>query len=382
MFPPLPHAREQWRVDQGGHWSWERDGILARSAGTEWVSLVSDSWTGAFLGDLRHVVIDVTVSGRAEAAGVSFGHFKDFLTALDSTTRRRRLQLEIDLDTGCWAFRVDGQLQSRQWWDTAVIGRSDFLSGALALKAKSALKVRFQDLQVRRVETSCRLSVVMTCYRFVQRLRVSLRNWCCQDLPPGAYELLVVNPESPDGTHEHLAAVMRSHPHVRVREIAVPADLARNKGAMINRALAESVGEWIWLTDADCLFAPDCAATVLATIDGRDAHLSYGQRRYLTSAQTDGLLSGRVDGVRQFHELASGADRRLPENAPWGYTQIVSRKTIERVRYREDLNHFAHSDGIFVQDCSRYAVTPRQLDGLVCLHLDHPFSWHGTGAFL
>ena len=91
-------------------------------------------------------------------------------------------------------------------------------------------------------ENSCRLSVIMTCFRFLQRLKLALRNWCHQDqdLPFGAFEVLIVNPESPDGTHEHLATVARSFPHIRVHEIAVGADLSTNKGAMINRAFEAS----------------------------------------------------------------------------------------------------------------------------------------------
>jgi glycosyltransferase involved in cell wall biosynthesis len=208
-----------------------------------------------------------------------------------------------------------------------------------------------------------------------------MRNWCHQDLPSGAYELLIVNPQSPDGTHEHLAAVSRSYPDIRVREIAVGSRVT-NKGAMINKALADSHGEWIWLTDADCLFAPNCLATVLEQIDGLSDQLFYGQRRYLSATQTDGLLAGRVDGLRDFAELAQAAMLRPPENSPWGYTQIAHRSTFEKVRYREEFNHFAHSDGIFVEDCKRHSITARQVEGLVCLHLDHPFSWYGTNTFL
>jgi hypothetical protein len=222
----------------------------------------------------------------------------------------------------------------------------------------------------------------MTCHRFLQRLRIALRNWCHQDLPSGAYEVLIVNPQSPDGTHEHIAAVARSFPHVRVREITVGADVITNKGAMINSAFAASHGEWIWLTDADCLFAPDCAGAVLQRIQDRNDHLFYGQRRYLAAAQTDALLAGRLDGLRDFQELAAAANWRPPENAPWGYTQIIHRRTFERVRYREGLNHFAHTDGIFTDDCRQQGISPKQVDGLYCLHMDHPFSWYGTDSFL
>jgi hypothetical protein len=290
--------------------------------------------------------------------------------------------LEVDTAAGRWAFRIDGQLMQRFWWDAAVGSVDDLINGMLMLKGRRIDHVLFQGLAVYTFEASCQLSVIMICHRFLQRLRVTLRNWCHQSLSSGAYEVLVVNPHSPDGTHEHLAAVASSYPHVRVREVVVEPHLAMNKGMMLNRAIDASRGQWIWLTDADCLFSPTCAATVLERIDGRMQRLFYGQRRFLTVSQTDALLAGRIDGLREFDALATSANPRGPENAPWGYTQIGHRSTFQRIRYRENLNHFAHSDGMFVEECKRRRIVPEQVHGLFCLHLEHPFSWYGTNLFL
>ena len=375
-------ARSSWLVTEGGQWLWQSDGVRLASNGAEWSAMNWGGWTDFKSPALRNFVIELTVTGHGEAAGLSFGPFKDFLVPLDSTSGPRRLQLEIDADMGCWAFRVDGQLMNRCWWDSGVGGAEDLLAGSLTLKARNVETVLFQNLTLHSLQASCRLSVIMTCFRFVQRLRLALRNWCYQDLPSGAYELLVVNGESPDGTHEHVAAVARSFPHIRVREIAISPDLTTNKGAMINRAFVASRGEWIWLTDADCLFAPGCAPAVLQQVQGQTNHLFYGQRRHLSGAQTDALLAGRSDALHDFAALAAAANSRTPENAPWGYTQIVHRQVFDRIRYREGVNHFAHTDDIFAEDCRRRHITPKQLDDLFCLHLDHPFAWYGTNAFL
>jgi hypothetical protein len=375
-------ARARWKVCEGGDWKWQEGGVRLTHSGPEWSALV---WKGRLADTYEgpgNFLIEVTVGGKAEAAGLSFGPYKDFLARIDSSGAPRHLQLEVDAQAGRWAFRVDGQLMGRCWWDSAVTSAEDLLNGPLTLKAKRVKEAQFRDLALHTFESSCRVSVIMTCYRFLQRLRLSLRNWCHQDLPSGAHELLVVNPQSPDGTHEHLAAVSRSYPHVRVREIPASPHHVTNKGAMINKALAESRGEWVWLTDADCLFASDSVATVLKQIDGESGHLFYGKRHYLTAGQTDALLVGRLDGLRDFADLAKSAAARAPENAPWGYTQIVHRSVFEKVRYREEVNHFAHTDGMFVEDCKKHAITPKQVDGLFCLHLDHPFSWYGTNTFL
>ena len=213
-------------------------------------------------------------------------------------------------------------------------------------------------------------------------MRVALRNWCHQEVAPDIYEVLVVNPASPDGTHEYLNAVAICYPHVRVREVAVEPNLATNKGKMINRAFALSQGNWIWSADADSLFAPTSVARVLSFVRDQRQYLFYGQRRYLSSSETNVLLVGRVDGLTEFEALAQTYNPRGPDNAPWGYTQIVHRSVMERARYREDINHFAHSDMAFIRSCKRLRVLPRQVEGLVCLHMEHAFAWYGTNAFL
>ena len=375
-------AQEGWRASPGGAWSWQADGCRAIGDGTEWSSLACESNSVATFDRMRNLVIGVTVSGNAEVAGLSFGDFRDFLAEPDPHGRPSRLQLEVDAGAGCWAFRVDGRLQNRAWWDARVRGTDDLLQGPLTLKARHADEVTFRDLTVHAFDASCRLSVVMTCFRFLHRLRVTLKSWCHQELPSGALEVLVVNPDSPDGTHEHLAAVARSYPHVRVRELAVGDELVKNKGAMINRAVRASRGRWIWLTDADCLFPTGASATVLAHVEGRPRRLYYGERRFLSAVETDALIAGRLDPVRDFEAICRRTPPRHPERAPWGYTQIVPREVLEQHPYHEGFNHFAHSDGMFVEACRRRRLTPEPVSGLFCLHLDHPFSWYGTEMFL
>jgi hypothetical protein len=376
------HARAEWLMNAGSQWEWQDHGLVTRCGIGEWATSEWLYWRDRTLQELGNVLIAVTVSGKALAAGISFGDFKDFLIPLEPQSGPRRLQLEIDLAAQWWAFRVDGQVQERRWWNSQVHSVQDLASGRLTLKAQQAERVVFQHLRFHRFQASCHLSIIMTCHRFVKRLRLSLRNWCEQTLPFGMHEILVVNPASPDGTHEHLATEAAGYPHVRVREVPVGADLVRNKGAMINRAVQFSRGEWIWLTDADCLFPPNAAETALACIRDRRNHLYFGQRRHLNASQTEALLTGRLDGLRDFYTLTSADQQRAPDSVPWGYTQIVHRSTLDLFAYREHINHFAESDNVFIEDCLRHGIWPSQVPGLFCLHLDHPFAWYGTDRFL
>jgi hypothetical protein len=378
----VPEARKQWTTVEGGKWSWEKEGLRVSSSGEDWSGY---QWVEARSGTLQameNFMVEVTISGEAEAAGLSFGPFKDFLVKIDLTQGRRRLQVEVDGRAGRWAFRVDGQLVERQWWDSAVQSTKDLLNGTLLLKSQQVENVLFQDLAFCTFNSSTELGVIMTCQRFLQRLRVSLRNWLHQSLDTGAIEIIVVNPHSNDGTHDYLAAVAASYPHVRVRELLVPKEFETNKGAMINHAVSRSQSEWLWLTDADCLFSPNCAEEALKQINGKRNHLFFGQRRFLSSSYTDALLTGRIDGLADFHLLACKTEPRSPENEPWGYTQIMHRSILERVRYPETYNHFAHSDGTFIEKCKRNRIKVEQIPGLFCLHLDHPFAWYGTDRFL
>jgi len=376
-------ARANWQiVEGGGGWSWQENAICARNNGSEWSAYQYSRCDPQVLRALKNFVVEVTLSGSAQAAGVSFGPYKDFLTELDPQMGPRRVQLEVDVVGDTWAFRVDGRLADRHWWDSAVRSTADLVSGNLTFKVRGVRCALFQDLAIHTFLRSCEFSVITTCYRFAQRLRISLRNWVYQNLSSGTHEILVVNPNSPDGTHELLAAISSSYPHVRVREVPVASSLATYKGAMINRALELSRGRWIWLTDADCLFPPTCGDAVLLKIAGRTQRVFYGERRHLSAAQTNAVLSGRLDGLSQFDLLARSIPPRPAENVPWGYTQIMERATLDLVRYREDLNHFAHSDSQFIEDCKRRGIVPEQVEGLFCLQLDHPLGLYGSHTFL
>jgi hypothetical protein len=328
------------------------------------------------------VVVEVVVSGEAEAAGVSFGPYRDLLAPLTGSAPRT-VRLELDAEWGSWSLRVDGQLAPRAWWNSGVTSTADLLNGHLTLKARHGEDVLFQDLSVSPLGRLCHLSVVLTCSRFLQRLRLALRSWCEQDLPAGSLEIIVVNPESPDGTGEHVAAVARAWQHVRVREVLVPASFSTNKGAMINRAFDVCEGEWVWLADADCLFPPSTAREALRQAEPAPRHLYFLRRRHLSADTTDALLAGRLDPIRDFDRLAAATPVAAAEDrAPWGYTQLVPRAAVDLVRYRENVNHFAHTDERFAEDCRRRGYAPRELAGLLCLHLTHPFSWDGTAGFL
>lgn len=347
--------------------------------GADWVWVETEQSVLTTLGERPNFLVQVSVSGNAAAAGISFGPFKDLLVPVDSGQGERLLQVDVDAMAGRWAFRADGRLMGRSWWDAAIESIDDILGGALTLKAHKAEEVVFRDLNVRRFESSCRVSVILSCYRFAQRLHVALGSWCRQSLPAGAIEVIVANPESPDGTHEVIAAMASAFPEVRMRELAIDGGMARNKGFMLNRAIEASSGEWIWLTDADCVFPANAVEHTLGQLDSKSA-LYYGERRQLGRVATAALLAGRADLSAEFENLAATAG--AADSHPWGYTQLMHRSLAERIHYREDVDNFSTSDGEFLNACRARNVPFRRIDGLACLHLHHPFAWYGTNLYL
>lgn len=365
-------ARAHWQVVEGGHWSWQTDAVCARSSGSEWSAYQYSRADPQALRALKNFVVEVIVSGSAVAAGLSFGPYKDFLVELQPQTGRHRLQLEVNTSADTWAFRVDGRLAERSWWDSAVRNTADLADGTLTFKARRAECVLFQDLCFHTFPGTCELSLIVTCNRLAQHLRVCLRNWLHQSLGPDAYEILVVNSDGPGSIHELLDAVVGSYPHVRVREVSASSMPAVNREALMNRALELSRGQWICLTDSDCLFSPTCAATVLGQIAGRTDRMYYGQRRPLSGAQTAALVSGRLDGLFRFDLLAGGIPPRQPDNSPMGYTQIVHRTALERMWLRGALADFSGNGKSFVENCVRHGIVPEEVPGFFCLRLEHP----------
>src|SRR5262245_37670759 len=119
----------EWEAIDGGDWSCESNGVRVTGTGPEWIAFRWLGWSGEQARALDHFSIEVTVSGQAGAAGLSFGGFKDFLASLDNDGGPHQLELEIDVAAGCWAFRIDGRLMRRTWWDSAVHSVDDLLAG-------------------------------------------------------------------------------------------------------------------------------------------------------------------------------------------------------------------------------------------------------------
>ena len=119
-------------------------------------------------------------------------------------------------------------------------------------------------------------SVVITTYNRCAALRATLEALSTQTLPPGTYEVLVVDNGSTDGTADMLAGYSRSH---ALRSFK----FAENQGisAARNRAIQHAAGEHLILLSDDVLVPDHFLQTHLSTLQQFPGHWVVGHSEQL-----------------------------------------------------------------------------------------------------
>lgn len=103
------------------------------------------------------------------------------------------------------------------------------------------------------------ISVVVPTYNRLDTLRYVIPALVAQDLRPGAFEVIVADSNSNDGTAEYLAEVARSAPHVR----HLPGPYTGRAGAR-NAGIRASRAPIVLFTDADIIASEDLLSRHLA----------------------------------------------------------------------------------------------------------------------
>lgn len=105
------------------------------------------------------------------------------------------------------------------------------------------------------------VSVVLPTWNRLTYLRAAIESVRAQTWP--AWELIVVDDGSTDGTAEYLAELSRADERVRVITAVHGGTIA----ALRNRAIAAARGEYVAFQDSDDLWAPEKLAVQLAALD-------------------------------------------------------------------------------------------------------------------
>lgn len=230
-----------------------------------------------------------------------------------------------------------------------------------------------------------RVSVLVTCHRYLRRLKVCLESLARQSLPPGSLEIVVADPESPDGLAAYLPEFAKCHPELRVVHLPLDGRYHRNRGVGINRAFDVSSGEVVVSIDGDIVFAPHTLALLESEISRSPKQVLGVQRVFIDHIETERILAGEVDPFQNFGRLSSspgdGEENSLV--GVLGYCQAVHRAAFARARYPEEYDQVNQSDIVFVERLARFAgVLPRFLEHERVLHLWHPRNWMGTSDLL
>ena len=182
-----------------------------------------------------------------------------------------------------------------------------------------------------------RISVVVPTYNRLTTLRHVVPSLVAQELEPGAFEVVVADSNSTDGTAEYLADVAREHPFVR----HLPGPYTGRASAR-NAGIAAAQGRIVLFTDADIIASPDLLSRHLAHHDQPGVRAVVGME--VQVASYDEYLAKRDEPAKR--EPLHG---ERPKRLSWLYfltgNASVPRADLERVgRFDEEFTGYGHED--------------------------------------
>jgi len=229
------------------------------------------------------------------------------------------------------------------------------------------------------------VSILTSCYKYKQRLTVYLDSIARQGKGNEAIEIVIADPESPDGLAEYLRGFAKQFPFVRVIRAACSNQFRHNRGACINRAFEASSAEIILSTDGDIVFQDGMIHALVDAVRKYPNHVFGIRRHFLDKDVTNMILNGSLNPHSEFEKLLclpSDAEPNGKEGV-LGYCQTLTRSAFRKAGYPAEFNMINQSDIVFLERLQKHAsVTPVLLDELTVLHLWHPRNWLGTEELL
>ena len=182
-----------------------------------------------------------------------------------------------------------------------------------------------------------KLSVVIPTYNRLNELREVLPTLLAQDLPRDAYEIIIGDSNSTDGTAEYLAGVIAQGGNVR----HLPGAYS-GRGAARNAGIAAAGAEIVLFNDSDILASPDLLRRHLARHEAQ-AHIAVvGQEVQVKSLE-------EYEKKRDNPELRAPLHAPTRKRLPWLYfltgNASVRRDDLLNVgAFDEDFTGYGHED--------------------------------------
>ena len=182
-----------------------------------------------------------------------------------------------------------------------------------------------------------RISIVVPTYNRLDTLRYVIPALVAQELPAGAFEIIVADSNSNDGTREYLAEVAREHPHVRHLPGAYT-----GRAAARNAGIAAATAPVVFFIDADIIAAPDLLARHVAHHDAPGVRAVVGMEVQVSSYED---YVAKRDDPSQRAPLHGESAKRLS----WLYfltgNASVPKTELDRVgRFDETFTGYGHED--------------------------------------
>lgn len=227
------------------------------------------------------------------------------------------------------------------------------------------------------------ISVLVCCRNFRKRFTKFAESILSQDWPVARIEVIVANPDSPDGLHNLLSkladvALRRFGTPIFYEERIDPKH-GRNRGLMIQKAFERSQGTVVIGMDCDLILPPDFLRHIYSQTLQHPNTIVGVYRNFLSPETTEKILAGEIDPIES---LATLLKEDNSENQGYrgvlGYCQSAIAEVWKIIGYPIEYDEIAKSDVSFIERARALNVHPRFLDKLRVLHLHHPRNWMGT----
>ncbi|NLE46605.1 MAG: glycosyltransferase family 2 protein, partial [Chloroflexi bacterium] len=153
------------------------------------------------------------------------------------------------------------------------------------------------------------VSVIVPVYNDMQGVRILTQALLAQDYPDSAFEVILVDNNSTDGTLDVLRDIRQEHPE-RIR-VAIE-DSVRSSYAARNKGIEVARGEILAFTDADCIPKQDWLSAGVRAFDASGARCGGGAITFVLRSYRPNLYeyydaATRLDQMRYVEQVGFAA---------------------------------------------------------------------------